>query len=97
MRAATADERRHMGRVAALGCCVCTRLGLGATPAEVHHLRSGAGAMRASHFDTIPLCFLHHRGQDGIHTLGTKAWQRRFGEEHAYLAKVIVRLSLSAA
>ncbi|MEN9885446.1 MAG: Recombination enhancement, RecA-dependent nuclease [Pseudomonadota bacterium] len=36
-----------MGRVAALGCIVCRKLGLGATAAEVHHLR-GNGWGRAT-------------------------------------------------
>ena len=42
-RAATAAEKRHMGRVAALGCILCDHLGLGATPAQVHHIREGQG------------------------------------------------------
>jgi hypothetical protein len=30
--------------------------------AEVHHIRKHTGmALRPSHFDTIPLCYEHHR------------------------------------
>lgn len=76
-----------MSRVAALGCVVCRKLGLGATPAEVHHIRTGQGRKRASDYDTIPLCYLHHRGQDGIHVLGTKAWVRRFFSELQLLSE----------
>lgn len=75
---AGSKAHEHMGRVAALGCIVCHRLRLGDSPAEVHHIREGQGRQRASDFDTIPLCYPHHRGQDGIHTIGTKAWHRRF-------------------
>ncbi len=33
----TIAQRKHMGRVAQLGCAVCFRLNLGVTPAELHH------------------------------------------------------------
>lgn len=78
-----------MGRVAALGCIVCRKLRLGATPAEVHHIREGTGKGRASHYETLPLCYLHHRGADGIHTIGTKAWHRRYGSERELLVEVL--------
>ena len=78
-----------MGRVAALGCIVCRRAGFGQTPAEVHHIRTGTGWGRSSHFRTLPLCFHHHRGADGIHTIGTKAWVRRYGSEESLLLEVV--------
>lgn len=83
-----------MGRVAALGCCVCRRLRLNDTPAEVHHIREGQGRKRASDFETIPLCYLHHRGQDGIHHLGTKAWARRFFSERELLDETLETLGV---
>lgn len=84
-----------MGRVAALGCIVCRRLRLGDSPAEVHHIREGQGRQRASDFDTIPLCFVHHRGSDGIHHLGTKAWHRRFWTERELLEQTLAELDVS--
>lgn len=60
--------KKHMGRVAALGCILCQVLGQGKTPAEVHHLREGqGGGQRADDFLTIPLCPNCHRGPQGIH------------------------------
>ena len=57
-----------MGRVAALGCILCRRLGYGEHAAEVHHVRTGQGAaQRASDFLTVPLCQACHRGSHGIH------------------------------
>lgn len=51
-----AIAKRHMGRVAELGCLICRQ------PAEVHHCRAYAGAgQRATDFHTIPLCPRHHR------------------------------------
>lgn len=67
--ATTTDaEREYMGRVAALGCVVCRLLGFGATPAQVHHIRTGqGGAQRAGNYCTLPLCEPHHQGPQGIH------------------------------
>lgn len=64
----SAAGKRHMGRVAALGCRLCVRLGFGHTACEVHHVRTGHGAAeRASDFLTIGLCPDHHRGPRGVH------------------------------
>jgi len=76
----SAAGKRYMGRVAALGCILCARLGFGQRPswlpgnaAEVHHVRTGQGAaQRASDFLTVPLCPTCHRGPHGVH--GDRAW-----------------------
>lgn len=86
----TADERRHMGRVAELGCILCRELGLGPTPAQVHHIRAGTGGgRRSSHYDTLPLCYDHHAGKTGVHGLGTKGFVKHYGlSEHDLLDRV---------
>lgn len=72
--------KQHMGKVAALGCMLCRHLGLGNTPAAVHHIRTGIGmGRRASDFDTIPLCPEHHQGNTGLHGMGRKAFERHYG------------------
>jgi len=77
----TKAEKKHMSRVAELGCAVCRRFGLEGTPAELHHPRALAGGWgRSSHMDVIPLCPAHHRGSlSGIHGVGTKAWPKLMG------------------
>lgn len=76
----SADGKKHMGRVAELGCCLCRRYGYGATPATVHHIRTGIGmGRRASDEETIPLCPEHHQGASGIHGMGRKAWEMYHG------------------
>jgi hypothetical protein len=75
----TKDEKDYLSRVVELGCAVCRRLGFNDTPSEVHHLRTGTGRGRASHYDTIPLCPEHHRGRTGIHGLGTKGFAKHYG------------------
>lgn len=91
----TKAEKTHMGRVAALGCILCKRLGYGDTPAEVHHIREGQGAaQRASNFLTVPLCPEHHRGNSGLHGLGTRGFERRYGvDELGLLADTIEALT----
>lgn len=74
------SEREHLNWLAEQGCIICARLGYPGTPAEIHHIRTHTGAgRRASHFDTLPLCPEHHRGNTGIHGLGRKAFERRYG------------------
>lgn len=67
---ATAAEREHMGKVAALPCACC-----GASGVHVHHIREGQGmGQRANHYLTIPLCPPCHTGPKGIH--GDKSFMR---------------------
>lgn len=77
----TAAEHRHLDRVQRLGCVLCRHMGYHDTPAEIHHPRTGTGAGRkASHFDAIPLCPTHHRlGNDALHVLGRRAFERHHG------------------
>lgn len=75
----TKAERAHLNKLAYMGCILCNRLGYPGTPAEIHHIRTGTGAgRRASHFDAIPLCPEHHRGNNGLHGMGRKAWERYY-------------------
>ena len=82
----TIAEKKHMDRVAYLGCVVCRRMGYEGTPAELHDPRAGTGAgRRASHMDVIPLCPEHHRGKTGLHGLGTKGFVKHYGYTEADL------------
>lgn len=76
----TKAEKAHKEALAGLGCVLCRRLygPHDPAPVELHHLRTG-GWGKGDYTTLIPLCFLHHRGAEGIHTLGTKAWVRHFG------------------
>ena len=74
------DDSDYMGRVAALGCCLCARLGAPGVPAQVHHIREGQGAaQRAPARLTVPLCPEHHTGSGGVHGLGVRGFERRYG------------------
>ena len=84
---ATKAERDHMGAVAALGCVVCRNLGFGETPAEVHHIGNGTLGKKASNYETIPLCDVHHRnGGHGVAVhAGRKTFEARYGTERELL------------
>jgi len=84
---ATKSEKNYMARVSRLGCIVCdTVLGYEGSPAVIHHIRR-AGVRASS--PIIPLCVRHHTGEDGIHTLGRRHFERKFGTtEEALLQKV---------
>lgn len=63
-------ERTHVDKVAAIGCLVCRRLGMGYIPCEIHHVAEGSGLR--SWFAVAGLCKEHHRGPSGLHGMGTK-------------------------
>jgi hypothetical protein len=43
---------------------------------------------KATDDNTIPLCVHHHRGSQGIHHLGTRSWEKVYGEQEHYLKKI---------
>ena len=82
----TAAEKRHMNRVAELGCIIC------AAPAQVHHIREGMGmSQRASNWLIIPLCPEHHTGALSVHKTA-KQFANIYGSELDLLAVTLGRL-----
>jgi hypothetical protein len=64
--------KRHMHRVAQVPCVLCAHMGLGDTPAQVHHMKYGSGASdKKSDFLTIALCPRHHLVEypESVHAL----------------------------
>jgi len=79
----TKAEKKYLNRIAELGCIIC------AMPAEIHHLRTGAG-MGMKSKDVIALCPNHHRnGGHGvaIHA-GRLAFEANFGTELELLERL---------
>ena len=75
----------HLGRVAALGCWICGKA------AHCHHIRDGQGMGRkASDFETIPLCPIHHQtgGYGVAFHAGPEIWEKTFGRQRDILAAV---------
>lgn len=57
---ATKEERDWMNQIADIGCVVCLKFIGVVTPAEIHHINGKT--KKGSHLETIPLCYMHHRG-----------------------------------
>lgn len=82
----TVEEKRHLDKVAALGCILCRM------PACCHHINSKTMGRRSSDFESIPLCHRHHQGEEGIHHLGTRAWEKKYKPEMVFLHMTLVEI-----
>jgi hypothetical protein len=75
---ATKNEKKSFDKLARIGCILCrTALGVQDSPAELHHYRRFGQPRSAS--DIIPLCPEHHRGNTGVHGLGRKGFENKWG------------------
>jgi len=86
-------EKDYLKKVAELGCIICEN-----PYVEIHHITTKRGfGKKASHYDTLPLCFLHHRGGEkgvAIHQ-GVKTWESIHGTQIELLEKVKSRLPIN--
>jgi hypothetical protein len=74
----TKDEKKRLNKIAELGCILCSEvLGFTGTPSELHHVRR-YGAKRITS-PILPLCPEHHRGNSGVHGLGVKGFEKKWG------------------
>ena len=72
------DEKITLGKIAGLGCILCSEvLGITSSAAELHHVRRYGAKRSAS--PVLPLCPEHHRGNNGVHGLGTKGFESKWG------------------
>lgn len=75
--------------LAELGCIICGQ------PAQIHHLIGvkyrGMG-QKADNEYTIPLCASCHTGKNGIHQIGKKTWEARYGTQEELLIKTNKKL-----
>ena len=75
---ATKNEKIALNKIAELGCILCSEvLGIEGSQAELHHVRR-FGTKRATS-PILPLCPEHHRGNSGVHGLGTKGFENKWG------------------
>lgn len=91
----TKAEKQHRKAVAELGCIVCRNQGNEGSPAELHHIRAGAGmGRRSSEFEVIPLCPFHHRHGGWGHAIhaGRIMWEANHGTERDLLTQVLLTL-----
>lgn len=94
-------DKWWMGQVARVPCVLCVHMGLGPTPAQVHHLKFERGAAdRAPDVMSIAVCPEHHTGPTGIHTLKERGLYRMYGLSEldllAMTIKAVARLVRNA-
>ena len=90
-RTKTASERRYLAAVAALPCIVCMEcLGQLNHEVQVHHVKTRHGWGRSSHFDTLPLCWVHHQDQKyGVHGMGKEQFTAMYGKSEIELLQIV--------
>jgi hypothetical protein len=76
--APTAEEKRHIARVAAMPCLVC------GSPSAVHHVSASihGGRIARSHRRVVNLCPAHHQIQHGPRESVEALGHRGFYEMH---------------
>lgn len=86
-RKPNAAEKRHMDKVAGLGCIVCRLFHNVYSPAAIHHIEGKT--KEGAHFKVLPLCGAHHQtGGYGIALhAGKKEFERKHGTEYELLDK----------
>lgn len=92
----TAAEKRHLDRVAALGCVICRDFEGAKTPACIHHVREGQGmSQRSTAWLAVPLCPAHHQhGGAGVaFHADSRAFEALYGSELDMLARTVQLLS----
>lgn len=90
----TKEEKNYKQLLASLGCMLCRRLyGITDSPVELHHLRTG-GWGKGDYKTLISLCVEHHRGNTGIHGLGTKGFEKHYDLKQQDLLDNTIKIAL---
>lgn len=78
-------DKAHLNWVASQPCMIpgCS------DRSNVHHIRI-LGELRDDK-KTIPLCYNHHQGDEGIHGLGKHVFRERYGHELGMLKDLMGR------
>ena len=84
-------ERDHISKVVESCCIACRLNGIDDSQAEAHHIGNGTMGKKASNFEVIALCPIHHRsGGHGVAVhAGRKAFEAVFGTEQELLEMTI--------
>lgn len=85
MKQPTKKQKLLWEQAREIGCIVGPTLSCEGV-SEIHHCLTGAGG-RKDHDKVICLCYGHHRGRDGIHTISRKIWQLKHGSEISLMVK----------
>ena len=79
----------YENRVRDIGCIVCHSLGLGVSPASIHHVESVRDGLSA--YAIVPLCREHHQGATGVHGLSRRGFEARYKLTEIDLLALVTR------
>ena len=90
-RSPTKKEREWMDKIVQIGCIVCREHLHCYSPAEVHHI--DGKTKPEAHFNTLPLCYNHHReGANNDAYVSRhpfrKEFEKRYGKQSDLLKRV---------
>ncbi len=87
---ATKAEKKLMNQMSEYGCVVCRwHENVDDLPqANLHHIRDGTG-LGLKDKSIIPLCHYHHQGAEGVHTIGKKTWENKYGTQRELYDKLL--------
>lgn len=91
---ATKLEKERYAKLARIGCILCLHLQRGYTEPQMHHIRKYGG--KRDNAPTIPLCFTHHTGSEGVHHLGRKRFEAQFEITQEQLLEMTEKLLASS-
>lgn len=77
------DKERAEGLVE-IGCIVCLVHHKAQTQPMLHHLtgiKYRATGKKANDEHTIGLCHPHHQGREGVHVMGMRPWEAKYGTQ----------------
>lgn len=86
-------NKAHLDKIRGMPCCIC-----GNEAAPHHIVGHGESIMGNKAPDSLcmPLCVNHHTGKDGIHTIGLKEFESRYGPQWRMVAKTLAKVVESA-
>lgn len=71
------SAKDHLERVRSLKCVVCNVMGMPqSTPTAAHHVESVRDDV--SDYATVALCYEHHQGKGGVHSLSRRGFEMRY-------------------
>ncbi len=86
-------EKLKLNKISEFGCVVCRWYEEveDLPPCNIHHIRDKTG-MGLKDNETIGLCHYHHQGRMGIHTIGKKMWEERYGTQRELYKRLMEEL-----
>lgn len=83
-------KQQRKDRIANLGCIVCLNMGMGKTPAQLHHPYGRKGKNDEI---VLPLCYSHHQqGSNNKLFVSRHPWKREFEQRYGTEAQLLEQL-----